>query len=76
MRAAADRLDARKDELARLMAEEMGKPIRQGAAEVAKCAWACEYYAEHAAAHLAPEVIPPTRREATWPSSRWGSCWR
>ncbi|HEX5043309.1 MAG TPA: aldehyde dehydrogenase family protein, partial [Candidatus Polarisedimenticolaceae bacterium] len=57
MREAAALLGARKDELARLMAEEMGKPVRQGRAEVEKCAWACAYYADHAAAHLAPDPV-------------------
>src|SRR5205814_4422025 len=37
------------------MAREMGKPVAQGDAEVEKCAWGCEYYAEHAARFLAPE---------------------
>jgi succinate-semialdehyde dehydrogenase/glutarate-semialdehyde dehydrogenase len=58
MREAAALLRARTDELARLMAEEMGKPVRQGRAEVEKCAWACTYYAETAAAHLAPDLVP------------------
>jgi len=58
MHRAAAVLRARAEELARLMAEEMGKPIRQGRAEVEKCAWACTYFAEHAAAQLAPDVVP------------------
>jgi succinate-semialdehyde dehydrogenase/glutarate-semialdehyde dehydrogenase len=57
MRAATEILRDRKEEFARLMATEMGKPLKQGVAEVEKCAWACEYYAETAERHLAPEVV-------------------
>src|SRR6266702_4036514 len=55
LREAARALGAKKVEYARLMALEMGKPVAQGEAEVEKCAWGCEYYAEHAARFLAPE---------------------
>ncbi len=55
MRGAAKILRARKAEYARLMTLEMGKPIAQGEAEVEKCAWACEYYADHAQALLAEQ---------------------
>lgn len=48
----------RKQALAELMALEMGKPIKQGLAEVEKCASCCEYYAEHAAIHLQDQLIP------------------
>jgi len=55
LRAAARLLRERKDAYARTMALEMGKPLAQGAAEAEKCAWACDYYAERAAAFLADE---------------------
>src|SRR6266404_4474267 len=55
LREVARVLGAKKVEYARLMALEMGKPVAQGEAEVEKCAWGCEYYAEHAARFLAPE---------------------
>ncbi len=58
MRRAAAILRERKDELARLMALEMGKPLAQGAAEAEKCAWVCDYYADNAERHLADDVIP------------------
>jgi succinate-semialdehyde dehydrogenase/glutarate-semialdehyde dehydrogenase len=35
----------------------MGKPLQQGIAEAEKCAWVCEYYAEHAAAQLGDEPV-------------------
>src|SRR2546425_1122176 len=43
-----------KSRYAHTMALEMGKPLPQGEAEAEKCATACDYYAEHAAAMLAP----------------------
>lgn len=51
-------LRERRDQLARLMALEMGKPVVQGRAEVDKCAGTCDHYAEHAARLLAPEPAP------------------
>ena len=57
MKRTAGILRERKQELARLMAAEMGKPLKQGTAEAEKCAWACDYYAENAEAHLAPDII-------------------
>ena len=57
MKKAAEILQQRKHELARLMALEMGKPLKQGVAEAEKCAAGCDYYADHAEGHLAPEVI-------------------
>lgn len=44
-------------EYAHLMTQEMGKPIKDGRAEAQKCAWVCDYYADNAAAFLAPEYI-------------------
>jgi succinate-semialdehyde dehydrogenase/glutarate-semialdehyde dehydrogenase len=54
---AAALLREQANELAQLMAEEMGKPIKDGRAEAEKCAWVCEYYAEHAEHFLQPETI-------------------
>jgi len=57
MRKAAAVLRDRRESYARLMADEMGKPITGGRAEVDKCALVCDYYAEGAAAFLADEEI-------------------
>ena len=61
---AAEILRARAGELADLMALEMGKPLAQGVGEVEKCAWVCEYYAEHAAAFLADEPVETDARKS------------
>ena len=54
---AAEILRERAEGFGRLMAEEMGKPLREGRAEAEKCAWLCDYYAEQAAAGLASEPV-------------------
>ena len=57
MRRAAETLEAKRDQYARLMTLEMGKPIGAAVDEVVKCARGCRYYAEHAAAMLADEPV-------------------
>jgi len=57
MRRAAELLRQRTQDLARLMAVEMGKPIRDGLSEVEKCAWVCEYYADNAESQLSPITV-------------------
>ncbi|MFD8609323.1 NADP-dependent succinic semialdehyde dehydrogenase [Streptomyces sp. NPDC059631] len=52
---AADLLDEDRDEVARTMTTEMGKPVTQARAEAAKCAKAMRWYAEHAEELLADE---------------------
>lgn len=53
----AEILKGRKNELAELMAREMGKPLAQGISEAEKCAWVCEYYADHAEEFLQDNTI-------------------
>ena len=57
LRAVATELRARKDALARVMAVEMGKPVKEGVPEVEKAATCAEYYAENAEAFLADEHL-------------------
>src|SRR5436309_4684702 len=64
MRRAADLLDERKEELARLMAIEMGKPLAGGRSETEKCAWVCRYYADNAERFLAPEPVETDARRS------------
>src|SRR5258708_6074894 len=64
MRQAAQVLRSNAAEYAHLMAEEMGKPMRAGAAEVQKCAFGCDYYAENAERFLAPEVVKTEARKS------------
>ncbi|MDQ0463547.1 succinate-semialdehyde dehydrogenase/glutarate-semialdehyde dehydrogenase [Caulobacter ginsengisoli] len=57
MKTAAQVLRRRKDELAALMTAEMGKTLTDGRAEVEKCAFNCDHFAEHAEAYLAREDV-------------------
>lgn len=61
---AARILKDRADPYAALMATEMGKPLAEGRSEIEKCAWVCEYFAEHAEAFLAPQEIETDARRS------------
>jgi acyl-CoA reductase-like NAD-dependent aldehyde dehydrogenase len=52
------------DRLAELITLEMGKPLAQSKAEVEKCAWCCEYFAENAEAFLADMPKPSSATES------------
>ncbi|POY37489.1 succinate-semialdehyde dehydrogenase [Solitalea longa] len=53
----AEVLRKRKQELAYLMANEMGKPLQQGTAEIEKCASCCQYYAKNGPDFLKDQLI-------------------
>jgi succinate-semialdehyde dehydrogenase/glutarate-semialdehyde dehydrogenase len=55
--ALAAKVESQRHQLALLMANEMGKPITQGLAEIDKCALLCRYMAEHAECWLAEEPV-------------------
>jgi succinate-semialdehyde dehydrogenase / glutarate-semialdehyde dehydrogenase len=57
MRKLAYLLEHETGDLAAMITSEMGKPVVEARAEIAKCATVCRYYAEHAARILAPEPI-------------------
>ncbi|HET8737116.1 MAG TPA: NAD-dependent succinate-semialdehyde dehydrogenase [Pricia sp.] len=53
----AEELKGNTDTYAKIITQEMGKPISQSVAEIEKCAWVCEYYAKNAKIQLQDEVI-------------------
>jgi succinate-semialdehyde dehydrogenase/glutarate-semialdehyde dehydrogenase len=57
LKRAAEQLRAKKDVLAELITNEVGKTLAASHAEVEKCALVCEYYADHAETILTAEVI-------------------
>jgi succinate-semialdehyde dehydrogenase/glutarate-semialdehyde dehydrogenase len=65
LRRAAVLLREGAEELALLVTREMGKPLAESRAEVEKCATACDWYAEHAAAFLADEPVE-TAADRSW----------
>ena len=65
MRKAAELLERRQRDLGGLITTEMGKPVKAAAAEVAKCALVCRYYADNAQKFLSDEPVK-TEAEQTF----------
>src|SRR5437764_9032060 len=53
----AEILENEKNDFARLMTAEMGKPLKAAVQEAEKCAWVCRYYDETADKHLAYQIV-------------------
>jgi succinate-semialdehyde dehydrogenase/glutarate-semialdehyde dehydrogenase len=64
MRRAAEILRDEAPQFARLMAQEMGKPVKEGLTEAKKCATVCDFYAENAGRFLAREDIETDARSS------------
>jgi len=64
MRGAAGHLRGQKERLAGLITAEMGKPIVEAEAEIEKCAWNCEFYAENAKRFLASQRVDSNATES------------
>ncbi|MEX0864042.1 MAG: NAD-dependent succinate-semialdehyde dehydrogenase [Acidimicrobiia bacterium] len=64
MRRLADLLDASRDDLAILMADEMGKPLAQGRAEIDKSSWVCRHYAEETERIISDDAIEAGRAKS------------
>jgi succinate-semialdehyde dehydrogenase/glutarate-semialdehyde dehydrogenase len=64
MMRAAEILETEKNDFARLMTVEMGKPIKGAVGEAEKCAWVCRYYAETGRQHLADKLIETNAKKS------------
>ncbi len=53
-----------KDRYAEMIVREMGKPLVEAEGEVEKCAYNCDFYAEHAVRYLADEDVPSNATES------------
>jgi succinyl-CoA reductase len=53
-----------KEQYAKIITEEMGKPLTQSYAEIDKCVWLCEYYSEYAESFLRDQIIPTEFRKS------------
>ncbi|MCO5151402.1 MULTISPECIES: NAD-dependent succinate-semialdehyde dehydrogenase [unclassified Shinella] len=57
-------LRAGKARYAEMIVREMGKPIAEAEAEIEKCAYNCDFYAEHAPVYLADEPVASNASES------------
>ena len=57
-------LHQRKKEYATIITNEMGKPITESIAEIEKCIWVCEYYADNGKKFLEPELIETDAKDS------------
>jgi succinate-semialdehyde dehydrogenase/glutarate-semialdehyde dehydrogenase len=57
MKGVAAVLRDRSREFAEVITREMGKPVTESEAEVKKCAWVCDYYADNAEHFLADKIV-------------------
>ncbi len=64
MKKVAAKLREQKNDLAVLMAQEMGKVLKAGQAEVEKCVAVCDFYADNAAKFLAEDFIATEAKES------------
>ncbi len=64
MKKAGSILRSKAKDYGRLMAEEMGKPLKDGRAEAEKCATCCDYFADNAKTFLMPDVIPTDAKKS------------
>src|ERR687884_2193333 len=64
LQAVARVLRTQKNHWATLATTEMGKPLVEAEAEIDKCAWNCDYYAEHASEFLADERVETNATES------------